>query len=389
MKKKGFTLVEMIAVIVLLGILAIIAFATYDIFIKRAKDTKKDADIAMVKDAVGNLAADCIYKKAPVDVESYCSSIKKRTFSGVPLTELIKNLKKAEYLDSSVDADKITEDLESIKVEYDATTYSYNISASSKRQEDPPAPITPVSTFSKEESTVDESGTAVTNTTPVTDYANLSIGDLIKVDTEEFYVVDKTDTELKLLARYILNVGPNKKDGITEGIQSSEIGEYKNPQTGVVVNHLKASSTQYGSLTFADNKYWDLSYPMPINNYYTIYDSNSNLYPYVNNYVDYLKSKGLNNITGSIPDALDIQKMCGMTSFSYSTNLTTKCSSAPYVYEVSYWLACGYKSYVNPESEYKYLIVVQARTTPKVFINDGTTRPSYYGVRPLITMKIS
>lgn len=60
--KKGFTLVELIAVITILGVICMIAIPSYNNYIKKAKDKKCEADELAIIDATKTFINDCISK---------------------------------------------------------------------------------------------------------------------------------------------------------------------------------------------------------------------------------------------------------------------------------------------------------------------------------------
>ena len=60
--KKGFTLVELIAVITILGVICMIAIPSYNNYIKKAKDKKCEADRLAIIDATKTFINDCISK---------------------------------------------------------------------------------------------------------------------------------------------------------------------------------------------------------------------------------------------------------------------------------------------------------------------------------------
>lgn len=60
--KKGFTLVELIAVITILGVICMIAIPSYNNYIKKAKDKKCEADKLAIIDATKTFINDCISK---------------------------------------------------------------------------------------------------------------------------------------------------------------------------------------------------------------------------------------------------------------------------------------------------------------------------------------
>lgn len=67
------------------------------------------------------------------------------------------------------------------------------------------------------------------------------VGEEIIVGTEHFYLMSETNTEVKALAKYNLNVGDNKNPNEIEGIQNETIKGYAPPET------------MYGNVSFSDS----------------------------------------------------------------------------------------------------------------------------------------
>lgn len=68
--KKGFTLVELIAVVTILGVICMIAIPSYNNYIKKAKDKKCEADRLAIIDATKTFINDCISKNKCVTNEN-------------------------------------------------------------------------------------------------------------------------------------------------------------------------------------------------------------------------------------------------------------------------------------------------------------------------------
>lgn len=62
MNKKGFTLVELIATIIILGVISMIAVPSYNRYIEKTKQSKCDADERAILDAAEAFVGDCIVK---------------------------------------------------------------------------------------------------------------------------------------------------------------------------------------------------------------------------------------------------------------------------------------------------------------------------------------
>ena len=224
---------------------------------------------------------------------------------------------------------------------------------------------------------------------PVTTYgvSNLVNGDLLGYDTEQFYVYDTSGNSIRMLSRYLINVGPNRNDELTVGLQSSEIGQTLN-SSGVSTNHIiPGTNTEYGSIPFSADPYWwdnenDTlyeNYPVETSGYAFVYDSNSYIYPYIsgqNGYVNTLRSMGLNVTGGTVLSIDDLTIACGSSVIS-AFSVQSICPS--YIYETSYWL--GSNSYSN----YFFSVSSDANIYDTGFITGGT----FAGIRPLITVSVS
>lgn len=60
--KRGFSLVELLAVIILLGVILLIAVPSYNKYIEKTNASKCETDKAAIIDATKSFITDCIYK---------------------------------------------------------------------------------------------------------------------------------------------------------------------------------------------------------------------------------------------------------------------------------------------------------------------------------------
>ena len=196
----------------------------------------------------------------------------------------------------------------------------------------------------------------------------VEVGDIVTIDTEEFYVLKHDGNDLILLSHYNLNVGSNKKPGATEGIQDSE------------VKGLGSSGNIYGTVAFSSTNYWDgkvgSDYPGTYcsSNTYTagtncayVYDSNSNLKTYVDSYKTYLEGQGATIKEARllrVEEAFELG--CG--------NGASNCNNAPsFIKETSYWLGSASGS-LGVWMVYSY----------GDFDHNYYSDYSFFGVRPVI-----
>ena len=137
MNKNGFTLVEMVAVVVLLGVLMAISIPLYNNFVQKANETKDAARLSSVEDATKSLMKDCAVNQVPTSLKSYCASFKTgpvKAATGLPTTVLkgtdlstyLQALKNNQYVESDVEIS----DIVYMEVAYDSSKYNYDVKAS-------------------------------------------------------------------------------------------------------------------------------------------------------------------------------------------------------------------------------------------------------------------
>ena len=194
-----------------------------------------------------------------------------------------------------------------------------------------------------------------------------TVGSVVKIANEEFYVIGQQDsTHVKLLSKWNLNVGSNPK-GTATGLQDSDVKGYVSGGTTYATVAFSSATDGIGAST-----YWDIgglkpaygsSYPA------YVYDSNSTLYQYVNNYVTYLNTQGV-NVSGRLIKQEELVSL-GCNASSYS------CSSAPaWVYQTSYWSGSANDSYN----------VWDVYSNGMLYI-DGFDSGFFHGVRPVIILE--
>ena len=193
----------------------------------------------------------------------------------------------------------------------------------------------------------------------------VTTGDIVKISNEEFYVIDKTEEDLVLLAKYNLKVG--------DVIVGSNITPYSSSDQGYGLQN----ATETGTLKFSDTNYWNnnvgdgKTYPGAYShpNYPYVYDSNSKLEQYVINYKNYLTSKG-----AYIKEARLLKYSEAIKLGCSNTDET--CSAAPdYVTSTSYWLGNA-----------QYPALVWTINQDKGFFGEATITNTSYGVRPVIVL---
>ena len=331
MNKKGFTLIELLAVIIILGILMIIAIPSVTRYIS---DSRKNAYVDTAKEIIGGarnivnggklemystnttyyIPTSCIktenalkspygdftqayvgviydgkgYKYYWISVDDAGQGVSKITPLDKLDTEIIESDLKASDIEGVVQTTGIGNRSE-IKI-LDCSTNSwdkqYQLDDTSGNVSEDGGGSSSGGSGGGSSSNAVVYPTGKTKDTVV-------VGDIVTIDTEEFYVVKRDGSDLVLLSHYNLNVGSNKKPGATEGIQDSEVKGYV------------SSGTKYGNIAFSSTSYWNgkvgTDYPGSYcsSNTYTsgtnctyVYDANSNLKTYVDSYKTYLEGKG-------------------------------------------------------------------------------------------------
>ena len=111
-------------------------------------------------------------------------------------------------------------------------------------------------------------------------------GSIIDIAGERFELIKNYGNKVTMLAINPLNVGPNQIDNDKKGLQDD----------------LSTGNYYSGRIAFSDSTYWleegNLKDDYESSNY--VYDENSNLYQYVEDYVAYLKDKNPNIIKGRL-----------------------------------------------------------------------------------------
>ena len=323
MKEKGFTLVELLGVIVILAAIALIAFPPLLNQINKSQNKINDATKQLVLSSANSYVYENGNDFPQIDGNVYC----------IPFMDLINSgLLKEGIVDAN---DKLSQS-KSVKVTY-SSDYSYEIV---------------------------DSGDCVPiiNNRPCTVISGTGrvVGDEIACGTEHFYVMSNDGNNITMLAKYNLKVGriytsssayneiPTTEEGY--GLQDSEMKGY-----------VDSGYPYKGILSFSSTDYWSSitsSYPA------FVYNSNSNLYQYVENYESYLKSLGVSSVSASL------------MSHEQATALgcNNSCITAPsWVYSTSYWLGSAYDIgdvwYVASDGMF-----------------DGGYFSSDFGVRPVVTI---
>ena len=150
-----------------------------------------------------------------------------------------------------------------------------------------------------------------------------------------------------LLGKYNLNVGnyKYKENGVAvkEGLQSEHaVRSYNDYYDDDINQENYLGGFTYGAVPFynldQEHPYWEDSstyeikpnYTKDAYGYYNVYDSNSNLYQYMENYVSYLNNNYHVNVTGRIPNKRELLK--AICKFGIEENVSwgyTGCNPVP------------------------------------------------------------
>ena len=318
MKNKGFTLIELLAVIIILGILMIIAIPSVTKYIS---DSRKNAYIDTAKEIIGgarNLVNEGRLEMYDTDSTYYIESscIKTENASKSPYGDFtkayvvvtydgkgytyywtsvddagqgIKNLIRVDKLDvDNIESDLLSDDVKTNRgIDGRSKTVVISKQNNCQKEGENQAEV-PIN---------GETGEIVPITYPNgKDKPDLEVGDLVKIGTEEFYVISNDGTNVVLLSHYNLNVGTwTNPEGLI-GIQNSKANGIDGGSTGLA----------YGSVSINMN-YWEghvgegLDYPGIICWEYSylagtkcayVFDSHSGAQGYIDYYKEYLSDFG-------------------------------------------------------------------------------------------------
>ena len=192
---------------------------------------------------------------------------------------------------------------------------------------------------------------------------SLIVGEEVCLGKECFYIMKNDGEKVTLLSKYNLYVGSIYNNGtLTEygneatGIQDSSMTAWL-PTGNIWRGVVKYSNSNYWSSSGILKEEYGTSYPA------YVYDSNSNLYPYVENYKKYLVDTGAN-----VSDAR-------VMSYEEAIDLISK--NYNWLYDTTYWL--GSVSDNN---------LVWRISTDKLLNNDNEYYDYARGVRPVIEVNI-
>ena len=317
--KKGFTLIELLAVIIILGILMIIAIPSVTKYIS---DSRKSAYVDTAKEIVGgarNLVNEGKLEMYDTDTTYYIESscIKTENASKSPYGDFTKayvvvtydgkgytyywtsNDEAGQGIKNIVRVDKLdTDNVESDLKDSEISTLR-GIDGRSKT-----VVVSKANNCQKEgannaEIPIDgETGEKVPITYPNgKDKTTVTVGDIVKIGTEEFYVISNDRTNVVLLAHYNLNVGSWTNPEGQIGIQNSKANGLDSGSTGLPYGFVPINESYWeghvgDGLDYPGIYCWEHSYPVGTKCAY-VFDSHSGGQGYIDSYKEYLSSFGV------------------------------------------------------------------------------------------------
>ena len=404
-KSKAFTLIELLAVIIILGILMIIAIPSVTTYIQ---NSRKSAYINTAREIISGTRTFVNQGKVPMydtNVTYYVNykCINTENASKSPYGEFVdgetfvvvtyngsgfnyywvsrdetgQGIKTLTLL-NDLDEDDIETNIASGEIKTNVPvgnrTKTQIINAECQKEEEKDADTT---------SAVAESGNSGSTTPSPINYGgkerkDLVVGDLVKIGDEEFYVInnDKVNDKITLLSHYNLKVGNIYNSSY------SKTGEYTSSDTGYglqssdVRGKVNGVSNFNGTLQFtmSYNYYWkdkvgegnEYKYKGKycLNEYDTgcvyVYDLNSSLFQYVESYKEYLEGRGA------------IIKSARLMTLEEAYNLKTSGHTSE-LYYTAFWLGSA-----NGPERIWYV---------GNYINNSSYSYGFeYGVRPVIVI---
>ena len=361
MKKKGFTLIELLAVIVVLAIIALIATPIVLNTIKKSTKGAAERSAENYVSAVETAVATSLLGNNKIEDGLYTINSDGNITNGDNTYTIEVSGNKPKSGSITIENGQVVKSSQTkLTIGDYQVTYDNNnkIVASEK------STIKPCTVISGD-------GT--------------NVGDEIACGTEHFYVMSNDGNNITMLAKYNLKVGriytssseyteiPTTEEGY--GLQNSEMKGW-----------VDSGYPSKGTVAFSESRYWtdtpDVNYGNLLEKYGTeypayVYDENSTLYPYVENYETYLKGSGVSSATAQL--------------MSYEQAVSLGCDpdidacsgefggTAPsWVYSTTYWLGSlddsSYVWDVNSIGEFNSVVFSRGRSV---------------GARPVIIISIS
>ena len=262
--KKGFTLVELLAVIAILAILVIMALPAV---LRMFNNARRDSFTNEVNTVIRTARQQYLLSGGTDTTWSNAAGSTKSL-------DLTGNSRLIYYVKMNNEG-KIT------KLQVSNGDYQYNVTNN--------AGIDIAESSSVEEVTEENALELGSNSSiAFINRANsnsISVGDEVAIDTEHFYVISSNSNETLLLAKYSLNTTLNSQvqSGSTQMNFTDTVYWTDGSGHGTLISPYNANGASHDG-----------------NPYPYVYDQNSNLYPYVNSYVEQLSNSTGINITGRL-----------------------------------------------------------------------------------------
>ncbi len=400
-KTKAFTLIELLAVIIILGVLMIIAIPSVTTYISNSRkssyvDTAKNivggARNAVNEGKLGMYDTNTTYYipssyiktenglKSPYGdfTEAYVGVVFDGTgydYYWISTDSSEQGVKKVTHL-NDLDEEDIVSGIKSLEIRETIETTGIGDRTVIKILQDNGTWNSPIILENTSNNIFENGSLGGNNNDSLIVYptgknkSSVVVGDIVKIGTEEFYVVKHDGNDLVLLAKYNLKVGKiinnwrisgevqTSEEGY--GMQNSEYSGYDGD--GTYKGTVAFSNTNYWSGKVGNGLTYSGSYSFP--NFPYVYDSNNNMKQYIDNYVS----------------KLGVQiKEARLLKWSELIELGCQysCENAPsFVYSTSYWLG-------NASSASAITIDYNGYIQDNL---DGFDDNSTYGVRPVIVI---
>ena len=362
MNNKGFTLVELLAVIIILAVLVVITAPIVLNFIDKAEENKIISSsrfyIEAVDLAISLHTLDDIEIKDGIYIILDNGNICLEYEDGVCKDILMIDAKGNKPVSGSVTI--TNEKVTNSALRYDEETLVVDGRINPK-----------VCSLTLDE---DKDGIA-------------DIGDMITCSTESFHVISNDGETISMLAQYNLDVGQIYND------DTNEYEEIENP-TGIqnenAIGCTLNSSEYYGVIAFSTIYYWydfdndtytvDANYASEGRNYPFIYgdykDTNGNqqniIYPYIKSYEEYLIKEGVTSTSATL---ISYEQLIDLGCAGDNQDCTS--SQYDWTYSTSYWTGSD-----------RFISVWEVNSNGN-FNYDDYIRDRDYGVRPVVNISVN
>ena len=211
---------------------------------------------------------------------------------------------------------------------------------------------------------------------PVARINNIKIGDRLGYKGEEFYVIKIDGNDVRLLSRYLINVGLKPNPDVPEGLQNVELGYTRRS----IESSPEIMGSYYGAAEYSNQNYWcnessgQWTSPYTANSF--IYNNQATISTYVNEYVQTLETMGLKVVNGELLRIDDVSTLCGINIVNNGT-YSSQCPD--YIFETTYWLG----SAGTAPAGIVWAAIAYGDLINNYYRNDGNI-----GVRPVINITL-